>query len=181
MKKPYKQGLLDGMCGFYSVINAIHFLKPDMSVSKAEQLLKSLILTKPYSFHSLFCNGTYYENVISMIKHVCNNVRGYKDISYLTPFETDTFDDAYEYTSCLNEHVDGKNSVAIISVGHPWNHWTVLSKIDPENEKIHIFDSYFDLLDKGSMLNIKDLTIKRNNKKYYLYTEETIIITKKTQ
>jgi len=179
-KNPYKQGLLDGMCGFYSVINAIYYLKSDMSTAKCEKLLKSLILTKPYSFHSLFCDGTYYENVKFLINHVCTSVRGYKDISYSTPFENDVFENAEEYTSCLKEHVDGKNSVAIISVGQPWNHWTVLTKVDSENDKIHIFDSYFDLLDKGSMLNIKDLTIKRNSKKYYLYTEETIVITKKT-
>lgn len=179
MEKPYKQGLLDGMCGFYSVINAIHFLKSGITTSKAEKLLKNLIQTKPYSFHNLYCDGTYYENVTHMIKHVCNNVRGYKDFSYTTPFEDDVFDSAYEYTACLNEHVDGKNSVAIVSVGYPWYHWTVISKVDTKEEKIHLFDSYFNLEDKGSKLSIKDLALKKELKKYEIFTHETIIITKK--
>lgn len=179
MKKPYKQGLLDGMCGFYAVVNAIHYLKPDMSTLQAEKLLKSLILTKPYSFHSLFCDGTYYENITHMMKHVCNNVRGYKDFSYSTPFENDEFEDAYEYMACLNEHVDGKKSVAIVSVGNPWYHWTVINKVNMKNECIHLFDSYFNLEDKGSKLMFKDLSLKKKEKKYELFTYETIVITRK--
>lgn len=179
MKKPYKQGLLDGMCGFYSVINAIHFLKPGMTTIKAEKLLKSMILTKPYSFHSLYCDGTYYENVLHMVKHVCNNVHGYKEFTYSTPFEDDVFDDAYEYTACLNEHIDGKKSVAIVSVGYPWYHWTVISKVDTVNENIHLFDSYFDLEDSGSKVPFKDLVLKKKEKKKELFTYETIIIKRK--
>ena len=178
MKKPYKQGLLDGMCGFYSVINAIHFLKPGINTVKAEKLLKNMIKIKPYSFHNLYCDGTYYENVVHLVKHTLNNIHGYKDLSYSTPFEDDTFDDAYEYTSCLKEFVDGKNSVAIVSVGHPWYHWTVISKVDTKEENIQLFDSYFNLEDKGSKLSIKDLSLKKKEKKFELYTYETIIITK---
>lgn len=179
MKKPYKQGLLDGMCGFYAVINAIHYLKSGISITKAERLLKSMILTKPYSFHSLFCDGTYYENVLHIVKHTFNNIHGYKDFSYSTPFQNDVFEDAYEYTACLNEHIDGKKSVAIVSVGYPWYHWTVISKVDTKDEKIHLFDSYFDLEDKGSKLSFKDLVLKKKPKKYELFTYETIIISKK--
>lgn len=179
MKKPYKQGLLDGLCGFYSVINAIHYLKDDVNTIKAEKLLKSMILTKPYSFHSLFCDGTYYENVLKLVKHTCNNVHGYKDLNYATPFEDDVFEDAYEYAACLNEQIDGKKSVAIVSVGYPWYHWTVISKVDTKEEKIHLFDSYFDLEDKGSKLSFKDLSLKKKNKKFEIFTYETIIISKK--
>jgi len=178
MKKPYKQGLLDGMCGFYAIINAMHYLKTDMSMTKAESLLKSMILTKPYSFHSLFCDGTYFENVLSLVKHTVRNKHGYKDFKYAVPFKDDIFDDAYEYVACLNELIDGKNSVAIVSVGSPWYHWTVVSKVNTKEEKIHLFDSYFDLGDKGSKLAFKDLSLKKKNKKYELYPHETIIISK---
>lgn len=179
MKKPYKQGLLDGMCGFYSVINAIHYLKPNLSLKKAEKLLKSMILTKPYSFHSLYCDGTYYENVLHIIKHTFNNVHGYKEFSYSTPFEDDTFEDVYEYTACLNEVVDGKKSVAIVSVGHPWYHWTVINKIDVRNEKIQLFDSYFAPKDAICKFPMKDFRVKKTEGKYELCTYETIVIARK--
>jgi hypothetical protein len=179
MKKPYKQGLLDGMCGFYSIINSIHYLKADFTEKQAEKLLKNMVKTKPNTFHKLYLDGTYFENVIDLLKHVIQCERGFSDLEYTVPFEDDVFDDAYEYVACLDEQIDSKNKVAIFSVGEPWNHWTVATKIDTKQEKIRLFDSYFDVKDKGNKLSFGDLSIKQEKDKYHIYTYETIIISKK--
>lgn len=178
MKTPYKQGLLDGMCGFYSVINAIHFLKSDFSSEKAERMLKSMILLKPHAFHRMYSDGTYHGNVISFVKHIISK-RGFKTFSYSTPFEDDEFDDPYEFISCLSPLVDGKKSVAIVLVGGPWYHWTVISKIDTKKEIISLFDSCLNPEDRDSRLKLKDISLKKKSGKYELCPQETIIISRK--
>jgi hypothetical protein len=178
MKTPYKQGLLDGMCGFYSVINAIHYLKSDFTIEKAEKLLKSMISLKPHSFHRMYSDGTYHENVISFVKHIISK-RGFKTFSYSTPFQDDEFEDAHEFVSCLKQHVDGKKSVAIVLVGNPWYHWTVISKIDTKKELIHLFDSCLDPEDEECRIKMMDLSLKKKQQKYELCSQETIIISRK--
>lgn len=178
MKTPYKQGLLDGMCGFYSVINAIHFLKSDFSLEKAERMLKSMILLKPHAFHRMYSDGTYHENVISFVNHIVSK-RGFKTFSYSTPFQYTDFNDSSEFISSLSSLVDGKKSVAIVLVGNPWYHWTVISKIDSKKETISLFDSCLDPEDRDSRLKMKDISLKKKLGKYELCPQETIIISRK--
>lgn len=179
-KEPYKQGILDGMCGFYSIINAIHFLKDDMSPTKAEKLLRNLIKTKPNTFHKMFLDGTYYENLVDLMKHVIHYERGYGDISFNLPFEDDEFDDQYEFFSCLNENLQIKNnkSVAIVSIGRPWHHWSVAVNIDLKREKLSLFDSYYGHKNIN-ILKFDEISVKRNKDKFEFYPYETIIISKK--
>ena len=178
IKQPFKQGILDGMCGFYSIINAIYYIKPTMTTVKAERLLRNMVKTRPNSFHKMFLDGTYLENIVDLLKHVINYEHGYGDINFSLPFEYDNFDDAYEYLACLNEHVDGVNRVAILSIGAPWNHWTVAVKIDLKKERLHLFDSYYGSK-KENVLEFKDLSLKKNCDMYHLFPEDTIIISKK--
>ena len=178
MKTPYKQGLLDGMCGFYSVINAMHFLKSDFGLVQAERMLKSMILLKPHSFHRMYSDGTYHENVITFVKHILSK-RGFKTFSYSTPFEDDEFDDPSEFISCLSSHVDGTKSVAIVLVGNPWYHWTVITKINSKKGTISLFDSCLDPDDRDSRLKMKDISLKKKPEKYELCPQETIIISRK--
>lgn len=187
IKMPFKQGILDGLCGFYAIINALYYINPKMTSKKAEKLLRNMIKTKPNSFHKMFLDGTYYEDLIGLLKHVVNYERGYADITFETPFEDDVFEDPYEYMACLNERIDSPNKVSIISIGYPWHHWSVAIKTDLKRQKLCLFDSYYGFKQMNE-LDFDDLTVKsyinkqqRQSKKtvYQLYPYETIIISKK--
>ena len=177
-REPYQQGILDGMCGFYAIINALYYLKPDLSPSKAEKLLRGMVKTKPRTFHKMYLEGTYYENVVDLIKHVVNYERGFSDITFESKYEDDDFDDIYEYLACLNEEIDGKNRVAIISVGYPLHHWTVATKIDLKQERLYLFDSYKQYY-KNNYFDFNKLNLRKRENNYELYTYETLVITKK--
>lgn len=179
VKEPYKQGILDGMCGFYSIINSLHYLKDEMTVKKAEKLLRDLVKTKPNTFHKMFLDGTYYENLVDFLKHIIHYERGYADISFRLPFEDDEFDDQYEFFSCLEEELkQKKNSVAIVSIGRPWHHWSVAVNIDLKREKLSLFDSYYGHKNVN-ILKFDEISVKRNKEKFEFYPFETIIISKK--
>jgi hypothetical protein len=177
MKQPYKQGILDGMCGFYSIINALHYLKPNMNSKKSESVLMTMVKTKRDSFHSLYMHGMYFEILVNLVDRIMKqkDKHGFSNISHFACFEDEEFEDHYEYLSCLEEYVVPEKSVAIISIGHPWHHWTVTTKVDLKKEKLHLFDSYYD----RKNLSFSDLSIKRKKDKFQLYTHETLIITKK--
>lgn len=178
-REPYQQGILDGMCGFYSIINAIYYLKPaSITPAKAEKLLRSMVKTKPRSFHKMYLEGTYFENVVDLIKHVINYERGYADIDFEVLYEDEVFDDVYEYLSCLNEQIDGKKSVAIISIGYPLHHWTVATKVDLRKEKLFLFDSYKDYY-KNDYFDFNKLNLKKRENGFQLYTYETLVVRKK--
>jgi hypothetical protein len=177
-REAYQQGILDGMCGFYSIINALYYLKPDLSPTKAEKLLRNLVKTKPRSFHKMYIEGTYFENVVDLMKHVVNYERGFSDINFKVLYQDDDFEDAYEYISCLNEEIDGKNSVAIISVGEPLHHWTVATKVNLKQNRLYLFDSYRQYY-KHDYLDLDELDLKKKENRFQLYTYETLIVRKK--
>ena len=177
-REPYQQGILDGMCGFYAIINALYYLKPDLSPTRAEKLLRGMIKTKPRSFYEMYLEGTYFENVVDLMKHVVNYERGFSDINFEIMYEDDCFEDVYEYLACLKEQIDGKKSVAIISLGHPFHHWTVATKVDLKKEKLHLFDSYQKYY-KNDFFNFSKLDLKKREDRYELYPYETLVVRRK--
>lgn len=177
-REPYQQGILDGMCGFYSIINALYYLKPELTPTKAEKLLRGMVKTKPRSFHSMYLEGTYFENVVDLMKHVVNYERGFSDISFEVKYEDEDFEDIHEYLACLNQQINGKNKVAIISIGYPLHHWTVATKVDLKKERLHLFDSYRRYY-KYDYFDFRKLNLKKRENGFQLYTYETLIVKKK--
>jgi hypothetical protein len=169
MKTPYKQGSIDGMCGYYSIINAIHYLKPNITEKKAEKLLRELVITNKMFFYMNYLDGIYFENILSLTK----NISILDSTLTFTPlFEDDVFEDVYEYLSCLEEHM-ADNKVCILSVGNPWHHWTVLTKI--HKEKITLFDSYYG----NKTISFDMLSLKRKKHMFKLHTDESLLVTYK--
>lgn len=175
MKQPYKQGILDGMCGFYCIINALHYLKPNMSVKRSEIFLKSMVKFKKKSFSFLYLNGTYFKTIVDLLEFSLTENEGFSDITYKVHFEDDVFEDHYEYLACLGQEINYDNTAAIISIGHPWHHWTVATKVNENTEKLHVFDSYYD----SRTIPYKELSLKRKKNRLQLYTHETIVLTKR--
>lgn len=173
MKQPYKQGILDGMCGFYSIINAIHYLKPNMTAKRGEKLLMSMVKRKKDTFHTLYMHGMYFNVLVKLTDSVLK--KDFPSMSHFICFEDEEFEDQYEYLSCLERHIVPGKSVAIISIGHPWHHWTVVSKINLKKEKLHLFDSYYNC----KTIPFSELSLKRGKDKFELFTHETLIVSRK--
>jgi hypothetical protein len=167
-KEPYKQGLLDGLCGFYSIINSFHYLDSKYDQDRAEKLMREMLSINPNLFHKYYAEGTYLENVTKILQKVTQKEKKFK---FEVIFEDDFFDDHYEYFACLNEHINEKK-VAIISFGPPWHHWSVVTKIDCRTEKIYLFDS----ADAKNYMNFDEFSLKKRKNTIQLYTHETIII-----
>lgn len=176
MKEPYQQGTLDGMCGFYSIINALHFLKPNLTTKKSEKLLQTMVKYKKQSFYRLYLEGTYFSTIHDLLKFTLKE-KYLSNITYETPYSCDIFEDQYEFLSCLNEYFKYGNAAAIVSIGHPWNHWTVVTKINFNTEKISIFDSYRPYSTK--QISFEELSLKKKKEKYHLFPHETIVLIKK--
>lgn len=169
MKQPYKQGILDGMCGFYSVLNAVHYLKDNFTATKAEKILNKMVKFKGKLFFENYSTGMYMKEVVQLLD-LLKKEEGFKKLEYTLPFEDDEFDDAYEYVATLNHLMQDR--VAIVSIGDPWHHWTVVSKLDLRREKMHLFDSYYN----ERFLTFEELTLKRKRGMIQIQTDETIII-----
>jgi len=167
-KEPYKQGLLDGLCGFYSIINSFYYLNSKYNQNRAEKLMREMLEINPNLFHKYYAEGTYLENITKILHKITQKE---KKIEFEVIFEDDIFDDQYEYFACLNEHLNEKK-VAIVSFGPPWNHWSVVTKIDCQKEKIYLFDSG----DADNYMNFDKFSLKRHKDTTQLYTHETIII-----
>ena len=167
----FKQGVFDGLCGYYSIINAIHYIK-SLRTKRAEKLLLTLVNHKPRLFNHRYTEGTYFDDVISLI-NIIKKEKGLTRLQYNTPFEDDYFDCIEEYVACLNEQLNGLGKIAIISIGSPWHHWTVVPKVDLNKERIEIFDSFYD----RKYLSFDELALKRKRDKLEINTDETIILT----
>jgi hypothetical protein len=169
MKIPYKQGSIDGMCGYYSIINAIHYLKSNITEKKAEKLLRELVNTNKMFFYKNYVEGVYFEQIISLTKTISKLD---STLTFTPLFEDDVFEDVYEYLSCLEEHM-ADNKVYILSVGSPWHHWTVLTKI--QREKIYLFDSYYG----NKTISFDMLSLKQKKGIFKLHTDESLLVTYK--
>jgi hypothetical protein len=168
----FKQGSLDGMCGFYSIINALHY-KKELTTKKAENILNKLITVKARTFHMRYIQGSYVEDIIFLL-NVLKKQKGFSKIKYDQTFELDHFDCIEEYLACLYEELSkSDDNIAIISISNPWYHWSVVSNVDLAKERVRLFDSYYD----RKYISFEELTLKRKRDKIQINTDETIILT----
>jgi hypothetical protein len=171
VKKPYTQGLVDGLCGFYSILNAIHLLKPNIDIKRAEQIMATMVKMNPHKFHNKFIDGIDGDTLKQVLTYTLQNEKDMKKMSYSISFENDFFMDAYEYLSCLQSKLK-RNSCAIISIAHPVYHWSVIEKIDMKREEIICFDSFYSKF----KMPFSKVDIKPKRNKWELITDETIIL-----
>lgn len=137
-RTPMYQGKLDGLCGFYSVINSLislNYLPDDKSCHK---LMKNLIIYKTELFPSVMYEGMAITHVVDLITESSNmlniNLHITRPFTYKNKIKT-----SVEFISKLEKIIVKDKSIAIVSICAPWNHWTVLTEIN--DNKFHFFDS----------------------------------------
>lgn len=169
MTKPLAQGKLDGLCGLYSTINSFDYLYDRLKFDDLERLFKRLIIAKADLFPKALYDGTQIDTVLEWANLAAGIVKAHVEIT--RPFKYKKFASTSEYFKALATMVKPANAVAIVGLGAPWDHWTVIK--DVRGRTVHFHDSY-----GLATRNVGWFDIKKNPDKTKLVTKETIIITR---
>lgn len=171
-KTPYKQGILDGMCGYYSVINACHYLKPNFYTKRAEKSMQKLV--KNFSWKT-YAEGMRYPELKNVLDSALKRDLNFKGLYYFEYKDRIEPKKPIDFISSLLAATHSGKQVAIVSIGYPWYHWTVITKVDVYKKRLHLFDSYC----FGDYVDFSEVSFKREKDKRQFMPFETIIVGKK--
>jgi hypothetical protein len=157
--RPFRQGDLDGLCGVYSVLNAIKGLGYRDNLEGWQTILSEMIVylheTKESTF--FFTDGINTPDMSRILKHIaCIN----HNIAYSKPFHNRSVS-LSELWETLYAHFDSeyKRSAILCIEGLDYGHWTVVSKLS--EKRITLFDS-----DRIEWLNRSRCTTSELSKKH---------------
>src|ERR1700720_818385 len=141
---PEQQGHIDGMCAVYSVLNACKLLF-DHSEKLDAQLFSALCEGTPNLFPKIVYDGTEVDGILRLLKaaktwtkhiHKC-------ELICSQPMRRKTIATVEDYFACVRSTLDGgdgERKAAIIGLGKPWDHWTVVRRVD--RRRAVFFDSW---------------------------------------
>ena len=138
MRPFLQQGKLDGLCGLYSTLNTFDYLKGPFSEIQHNFLFEKLVKHQADIFPECLYEGTTGATVIKWLKkaaRLCDC-----KVSVTKPYENHTQYTLSQYWDEMQYMLKSKDTVAIIGMGEPWNHWTVITHI--RNKRIYLRDSY---------------------------------------
>jgi hypothetical protein len=122
------------MCAVYSVLNACKLLF-DHSEKLDAQLFKALCEGTPNLFPKIVYDGTEVDGILRLLKaaktwtkhiHKC-------ELICSQPMRRKTITTVEDYFACVRSTLDGgdgERKAAIIGLGKPWDHWTVVRRVD---------------------------------------------------
>jgi len=156
--RPYTQGLLDGMCGVYSVINAMHAID-HMPEKRAETMFRITIKKFSSIFPTAFYDGIKFDELLTITrwiakKYVKNKLKCYKPVRKKV--------DIRGWFDILEQVLDKDKTAVIIGLGYPEDHWSVCVAVERKGNGRYLVlsDSYFGLKrfreSKFSMFKKKD-------------------------
>ena len=142
--KPEHQGHIDGMCAVYSVLNACKLLF-DHSDKLDAKLFKALCEAIPDLFPKIVYDGTEVAGISRLLdaaKEWTAHIHK-RELSWSQPIHRitiTTVEDYFAYVRSALDSGDGERKVAIIGLGKPWDHWTVVRSV--ERRRAVFFDSW---------------------------------------
>lgn len=132
MTNPLRQGRLDGLCGVYSVINAINNLYV-LNEERREKLFKVCIkyLDDNNILKQSILNGILVKHIKKMLD-ACGEFlqkNGYEELSY-SPIITKDGNITSVWTAVdYWIHNDSKKHVIIVGIGRTHDHWSCIVEI----------------------------------------------------
>lgn len=137
MRKFLQQGKLDGLCGLYSTLNLFDYLKGPYCEIQHNFLFEKLVKHQPEIWPAALYEGTTGRTVIKWIKKAAYLADA--KVSIIKPYEGRDCSLA-QYWDEMKYITKPKDVAAIIGMGEPWNHWSVLTHI--RSNKVYLRDSY---------------------------------------
>jgi hypothetical protein len=152
--QPYQQGHLDGLCGIYSVLNAVRFALQTAELrrsgsSRARRLRHEeceLLFTTLVSAigqrhrHARFVfDGLSPLQLGSLLRSADKWLRMYRGLALTStrPLERGVRKTAL--LARISSHLCGPGSAAIVGAKAPWPHWTVATRVT--KARVYLLDS----------------------------------------
>jgi len=137
--QPFRQGDLDGLCGVYSVLNALKSLGYRENLEGWQVILAEIFeyLHENKKSTFFFIEGINTPDISRVLKHIaCIN----HSITYSKPFHNRLVSLA-ELWETLQSHFesDNKRSAILCIEGQYYSHWTVVASIS--EKRLTLFDS----------------------------------------
>lgn len=174
--RPYNQGDLNGLCGMYAVVNALHLLfeagpVPDFG----DDIFRATAKALPQdAYPAVLWNGMTIDNMVNLARRAAARVRRRVDVKIVVqqPFGHDDFPSARAYVQELQAITRSGYASAIIGVN--WGrarggggHWSVFRRV--VNDRVYFFDA----VERNLPLDKLRVRGDRGNR---FCTDETIIL-----
>lgn len=166
-KKPWQQGHFDGYCGIYSLINAIDHLHHDFSEDDCQKLFSHLIRNSE-SIDQVVLDGLDFEPLCNIAESIPAFLKGRSKVRFTRPFIGEPIECVREYFDAIQGALTPR-CVAIIGLGEPWDHWTVVTEVGKRS--VRFCDSY-----GIKRLNKASFSLEEIEGKIKLDFQETILV-----
>jgi hypothetical protein len=137
---PYEQGYLDGLCGLYSVINAVRLVCKNTTEDECMILLKKIIkcLEKRKRISNIIIEGINEDEIRFILKNV---IEPLYPIKWETPYRKQKGLTVHDFWKGVSTFLkEGKRRAVIVSMETKrWDHWSVVHRVT-ENQ-MSFFDS----------------------------------------
>lgn len=188
--KPAQQGELDGACGFYSIVNAIHLIEPDLPKDMlfTQTISAFLYDGDPMRFVHGTNRGTIKNTLSRLLSYLHKNYDFFDDktghqyqFKFSLPYwSNDKARSRKDVLNLLEEASFKSGKVCIIGYGNQGDeHWTVVKQYKKENLITH------DSSGESPKIELSQLRVDSKQKSnvsrpYNIYSEDLIIIEKIT-
>lgn len=190
--KPSKQGELDGACGFYSIVNALHLLEPELCKSElfTETLRSFLADGDPMRIVNGTSRGSVKNTLSRVIETFHSNYNFFDEktdepyqFSSHMPFWQRTKDRTRESVLDVLKQIDFKQGTVGIMGYHysdgdsEYHHWTVLKKVC--NEFLYTFDSSGEVKEISfDEVRVDSTQLKHSVRPFNIFSDDIFLISR---
>lgn len=139
MTKAWQQGRFDGLCGVYSLINAVDYLDRTFNEDDCGKLFEFLIKSAGTVFPPALYEGLAHEDLWCLGNQIHKHLGARMTLNLSRPYYRHAATEDAFFES-LREHFKSKRMVALVGLGAPWFHWTLIKGVTPKAVAFH--DSY---------------------------------------
>jgi hypothetical protein len=128
-RKPLTQGDEDGLCGLYSIINALTLLFPGaMNHERKDEVFKAIAKACKGGIEILW-NGTTEHDIRLMLHAARNTLIDVTKWNWEQPFARASFKNFREFSRELKWRIEGDDAFAVVGISVPWEHWTCAHRL----------------------------------------------------
>jgi hypothetical protein len=141
--KAWQQGYLDGLCAVYATLNATRCLYPTRATEEVlTRMWRDIITELGDKIGPILLDGTTRDQVSALIRSAGAFTRreGLGEVHSYQPYRNRKVESLDVYWREMAEWLGPKRRVAIIGLGKPWEHWTVITSVSARAVNFH--DSY---------------------------------------
>lgn len=133
IRKPLSQGDEDGLCGLYSMVNALTLLFPMTMTEDAQRRVFKIIAEAVDKWPDILWDGTTARDIRLMLDAARLGL--HNTFSWEQPFAKTAFTSFEEFRRELEWRIEGDDCFAIMGISKPWSHWSCAHRLT-EHEMI---------------------------------------------